>query len=518
MYPPATLPMNRTEAQTGGTSRSVAPRSTPLQHWLKIDALNRPTVYAQVYDGADLLSLNYWLGIIFSAGIATFGLIQDSPAVIIGAMLISPLMGPIMATGLGLAAGDLYLALKGILNLIVSVSLAVALSACIVWLLPFHSATAEILSRTDPTLLDLGIALFSGLAGSVVVGRAGGDGLTALPGVAIAVALMPPLCAVGFGFGSGLDTRIIGGAGLLFLTNLVAIISSAFAVFLLIGMNASELRTQMEKCREGEYLAKRLIGGRAGRVLTHSGSLGWRVLILVLLLGAIAVPLKTAFVQLTEEAAARRTVQEVVKGLLPARALVSQQVDVGRNSVAVHLFSTQEVSEERQRQAQQAIQKRTGRPTQFSISSVASQSQFTEMMDRLSAAPAPAPLAPPPPSLNDDRAALMKRMITALSAVWPTQVPLASFDISLNAQGVALEAEYESKVDLTPIALSLITKQLQAQLELPTLTLAAHRIPVPRNSVHAKPVAREPGRAHGIRNESGSRTNLSSVRESHHPE
>jgi uncharacterized hydrophobic protein (TIGR00271 family) len=512
--------MSRTEAQTGATSMSVAPRSTPLQHWLKIDALNRPSVYAQVYDGADLLSLNYWLGIIFSAGIATFGLIQDSPAVIIGAMLISPLMGPIMATGLGLAAGDLYLALKGILNLVASVTLAVALSACIVWLLPFHSATAEILSRTDPTLLDLGIALFSGLAGSVVVGRAGGDGLTALPGVAIAVALMPPLCAVGFGFGSSLNTRIIGGAGLLFLTNLVAIISSAFAVFLLIGMNASELRTQMEECREGEYLAKRLTGGRAGRVLTHSGSLGWRILVLVLLLGAIAFPLKTAFVQLTEEAAARRTVQEVVKGLLPARALVSQQVDVGRNSVAVHLFSTQEVSEQKQRQAQEAIQKRTGRPTQFSVSSVASQSQFAEMMDRISAAPTPARPAPlpPPPSLNDDRAALMKRVTAALSAVWPAQVPLASFDITLNAQAVTLDARYESKLDLTPIALGLITKQLQQQLKLPTLTLDAHRVPVPRKIVgQAKPVAREPERAHGIRNGSGSRTSPSSIPGPHPP-
>jgi uncharacterized hydrophobic protein (TIGR00271 family) len=488
--------MNSTSIQTGeigtgqGAAPAPAPRHTRLQQWLKIDPMNRPAVYAQVYGGADLLSLNYWLGIVFSAGIATFGLIQDSPAVIIGAMLISPLMGPIMATGLGLAVGDLYLALKAIFNLVASVTVAVALSGCIVWLLPFHSATTEILSRTNPTLLDLGIALFSGLAGSVVVGRAGGDGLTALPGVAIAVALMPPLCSVGFGFGSGLNTRIIGGAGLLFLTNLVAIITSAFAVFLLIGMNAGELGEQMTKSRDGEFLAKRLAKGRAHKVLIHSGSLGWRILVLVILMGATAIPLKTAFVQLTQEVAARSTVQQVVKGLLPPDALVSQQVDVGRNNIAVRLFSTQEVPEEKQLTAQQAIQRRSGRSTHLSVSSVASQSQLAEMMGRLSAPPPPAPLAPPPPSLEDVRTDLIKRLTPVLSGIWPAKAPLAGFDIAMSAQGVTLDAQYQSVRDLTPIALGLIAKQLQDQLQLPTLLLNARRVPVPRKRLTKKRPAR----------------------------
>ena len=165
---------------------------------------------------------------------------ESSPAVIIGAMLISPLMGPIMATGLALAVGDLYLGIKAVLNLSVSVTVSVAFSGFLVWLLPFHSATSEIISRTNPNLLDLGIALFSGLAGSIVVCRGGGDGVTALPGVAIAVALMPPLCVMGFGLGSGVNLEIMGGAGLLFLTNLVAIVASAFVVFLLVGMGAPE--------------------------------------------------------------------------------------------------------------------------------------------------------------------------------------------------------------------------------------------------------------------------------------
>lgn len=195
------------------TNRAAAEisRHTALQRWLRIDPLNRPRVYEQIYDTADFTDLHYWLGIVFSAGIATLGLVQNSPAVIIGAMLISPLMGPIMATGLGLAVGDFYLALKAIGILVASIVVAVGFSACIVWILPFHSETGEILARVNPTLLDLAIALFSGLAGSVVVGRTGGgSAATALPGVAIAVALMPPLCAMGFGMGSGWNTSIIG--------------------------------------------------------------------------------------------------------------------------------------------------------------------------------------------------------------------------------------------------------------------------------------------------------------------
>ena len=118
---------------------TAAPKLARLQHWLKIDPQQKPIVYAQVCDTAQLSSLNYWLEIVFSAGIAALGLVLNSPAVIIGGMLISPLMGPIMAAGLALAAGDLYLAVIAVANLVASVSLSVAFSAFIVWLLPFHS-------------------------------------------------------------------------------------------------------------------------------------------------------------------------------------------------------------------------------------------------------------------------------------------------------------------------------------------------------------------------------------------
>src|SRR5271165_6324016 len=96
----------------------VGPRR--LQNWLRLQAKAKPKIYDQLFEATEITSLSYWLGIFFSAGIATLGLVESSPAVIIGAMLISPLMGPIMAAGLALAVGDLYLGIKAVLNLITS--------------------------------------------------------------------------------------------------------------------------------------------------------------------------------------------------------------------------------------------------------------------------------------------------------------------------------------------------------------------------------------------------------------
>lgn len=456
-------------------------RQTALQRLLRIDPAQRPRVYEQVYASADFSSLNYWLGIMFSAGIATLGLVQNSPAVIIGAMLISPLMGPIMATGLGLAVGDFYLTLKAIGTLILSIVAAVGFSAFIVWILPFHSETGEILARIHPTLLDLGIALFSGLAGSVVVGRAGGgDGASALPGVAIAVALMPPLCTVGFGMGSGWSSQIMGGAGLLFLTNLVAIVSSAFLVFLLIGMNAKELAVAIERCRNGEQLAERLGQGRAAHALMHTSKLHWRFFALIGLLALVAVPLKRAFVQVTGEAIARNTVQEVVRNLVPSGALLSQQVEVDPTSISVRLFSTHQVSAEKQKQAEQMIHQRSGRSTTLTVASVASQSEVTRMMEKLSSAalPQPAPPAPAPLSVDQIRSSLVERVSPVLSAVWPGEAPLSGFAITADEKGATVDAQYEGDRDLGPIALGLITRELREKLAMPTLVLNASRLRV----------------------------------------
>ncbi|MDY6875367.1 MAG: DUF389 domain-containing protein [Chloroflexota bacterium] len=167
-----------------------------------------------------------------AAAIAALGLLLNSPAVIIGAMLVAPLMQAVIGLGLGVVQGDLHL-----LRLAVSATLRGALLAIAVGLLmglavPDGSPTAEMLNRTHPTLLDLGVALVSGAAGAYALCRKGVS--AALPGVAIAAALMPPLATVGLGLTMG-SGSIAGGALALFLTNLIAISAAGGLIFLWLG-------------------------------------------------------------------------------------------------------------------------------------------------------------------------------------------------------------------------------------------------------------------------------------------
>lgn len=354
-----------------------------LQRWLCIQANTKTKVYEQIFASTDISSLSYWLEIVLSSGIATLGLVENSPAVIIGAMLISPLMGPIMATGLALAVGDLYLGVKSAINLLISVAASIAFSGFLVWLLPFHSVTAEIVSRTNPSLLDLGIALFSGLAGSVVVSRGGTEGVTALPGVAIAVALMPPLCVMGYGLGSGVNAEIMGGAGLLFLTNLVAIVATAFLVFLLVGMNTQAVGKAMIAARGDEPMARMLSHGALARVLEAGGRLRWRVLVIVVLLGSIAFPLYKALLEVANEALARTEVQSALKRLLPSGDIASQQVTIGNGEVVIRLISTRQIPDSKVNEVRQDLARRTGLDVQLSVDAIASRSELVELMDRL---------------------------------------------------------------------------------------------------------------------------------------
>jgi uncharacterized hydrophobic protein (TIGR00271 family) len=454
-----------------------APR---LQRWLRLDSHGKPGIYGQIYAAAEMSSVHYWFEIVLSAGIATFGLVLNSPAVVIGAMLISPLMGPIMAAGLGLAVGDLYLTLKALVNLAASVGLAIGFSGLLVWVLPFHAATAQILSRTNPNLLDLGIALFSGLAGSIAVCRAGGgEGVTTLPGVAIAVALMPPLCTVGFGLGSGFDERIMGGAALLFLTNLVAIVTSAFLVFLLIGMNSGPVREQMEEVRRREHFAQKIRRGRLAWVLKTEGGVHWRIAMLVVLLGAVSVPLRSALIQLTEEGIARGAVQKQVGELAPHGTLVSERVEVGPHTIAVGLVTTRAVSGERVRQAEEAIERRAGRKADITVATVASQSEIERLTERLTApveVPAAAKPAVAPPTAAALQQELMNDVAAGLAKAWPTQPALAGFSVTSGQTGLTVNAQYVAAREMDTTAVGLIERDLAEDLKLPAVTLDAVRI------------------------------------------
>ncbi len=186
---------------------------------------DRLQIEAEIADGARISS-GYFALLFCSCGIAALGLLQSSAAVVIGAMLISPLMGPIMGMGMGVARLDARAFERAAVALALGAAVSVAASALIVWASPLKDVTPEILARTRPTLLDLVVAILSGIVGAYVL-------ITKRPGVvagvAIATALMPPLAVVGYGLATG-AWNMAGGASLLFLTNVVAILGAVFIV------------------------------------------------------------------------------------------------------------------------------------------------------------------------------------------------------------------------------------------------------------------------------------------------
>lgn len=219
-----------------------------------------------------------------SSAIATLGLLQNSTAVVIGAMLVSPLMGPIMAIGFGLAVFENHLLRRGAQTLLAGIVIGIVVAALIVWLTPVKAMTDELSARTSPTLLDLGVALVGGIAGvfSIVMRKA-----TVMVGVAIATALVPPLATVAYGLVLGLD-NVAGGAALLFLTNTAAIVAAAAAV---------------------------AIVSRFRPTLTPQQTMFQTVAILAAV-GLVAIPLAGGLKQIVEQASVQRLAQSELKALL----------------------------------------------------------------------------------------------------------------------------------------------------------------------------------------------------------
>ncbi len=171
--------------------------------------------------------------VILSCLIASLGLLLNSAAVIIGAMLIAPLMSPLMGFGVGLTQGNWRLMRTAAFTTLRGILLTLALAFLTGWLTPFNIPTSEMLSRGQPSLPDMAIALFSGMAGAYAMARK--DIPSALAGVAIAAALMPPLCTVGLGLAFG-DAALASGAFFLFIMNIVSISLAGAAVFLWLGV------------------------------------------------------------------------------------------------------------------------------------------------------------------------------------------------------------------------------------------------------------------------------------------
>lgn len=290
-----------TEQQIG----PVSSRHPFLRWWWRhvASSVDRPDVVTRVQEDAGW-SGHYVFMTLMSAGIAVLGLLLSSPAVVIGAMLISPLMGPIIGLGFALAIFDAAEIRRTLGALTMGVVLAIGFSAIVVLMSPLQTVTGEIAARTRPNLFDLLVALFSGLAGTyaMIRGRHG-----AIVGVAIATALMPPLAVIGFGLATA-NWTVFWGSSLLFLTNLMTIAVAAAILARIYGFAAN--------------LSPRQSGLQATLILTTFLALG--------------IPLALSLKQIAWETLASRQVRDVLADHFGDRSRLSDiSVDYDSDPIGV---------------------------------------------------------------------------------------------------------------------------------------------------------------------------------------
>jgi uncharacterized hydrophobic protein (TIGR00271 family) len=193
----------------------------------KLERDGRIDLFGRIETGAQG-GVDYVVMMMLSSSLASLGLIEGATAVVIGAMLVAPLMGPLIGAGLALVQGNIRFFRKSIGVTFIGIGIALAVSACIGLINPGFEPSLEIEARGTPDLFDLAIAFVSGMAAAYASGRPNVAGT--LAGVAIAAALVPPLAVVGIAFTNGMPW-LAGNAAVLLVTNLVAIILGAAIIF-----------------------------------------------------------------------------------------------------------------------------------------------------------------------------------------------------------------------------------------------------------------------------------------------
>ncbi|MCE5209050.1 MAG: DUF389 domain-containing protein [Chloroflexi bacterium] len=346
-------------------------------------------------------NFDFFLLVVLSCSIATLGLITDSPAVIIGAMLVAPLMSPIIGIGLASITGDTILLRNALSALLLGAAMAIALAALMTLVnnhLPFFSIQElpkEVLARTRPTPIDLIIALAGGIAAAYAVTQPNIS--AALPGVAIATALMPPLCTIGIGIALN-RWDVAGGATLLFVTNTITIAFAALLVFFLRGFS-SDFHTANHK------LPRNLI-------------------IAALLTAFLLVPLSYYSVKFFREASENREINTVVENEVSKLGNVELvELNTKRNgdnlNMVITIRTSASLSYEQVVNLQKAIVDEINRPVSLKISQV-----IAENLD---------PLIPPTPTLTPTQTLTSTPGPSPTATDTPTSTITASPTVTMTA-------------------------------------------------------------------------------------
>jgi uncharacterized hydrophobic protein (TIGR00271 family) len=255
----------------------------------------------------------YWLQLTIATMLATLGLALNSTAVVIGAMLIAPLMKPLVDLAMGLATGSAALALRATIRTLASIAVVVVVAALITWLLPFHEITSELEARTAPTLLDLAVAAACALAAAYATLRSDAEIATTAAGTSIGISLVPPLCACGYGLALG-DMEVSRGAALLFTANLSGILALSTIMFVCTGFARVDIR--QEEADTFDALEHRRVSERVGQAWTSLASKRLRPIARIvpplLLIAIVFFPLQRAVGEIQHRSVIRQAVSELL--------------------------------------------------------------------------------------------------------------------------------------------------------------------------------------------------------------
>ncbi len=404
----------------------------------------------------------YWIQLSLAAGIAILGLVLGSTAVVIGAMLVSPLMGPIVELGMGFAVGSSFLVIRSALRVVMSTVVVVVGTALFTMVLPFHEVTSEISSRTAPTALDLLVAVFCALTAAYTTVRRTSDTTAAAAGTAIGIALVPPLCVIGYGLGTG-DGRIAGGSALLFTANFSAILLLAVLAFLVLGydeVDAVALEEKFFSVRDtwidrvaggAETILERIFGSRYGMAA--------RVMVPLLFLVAVYFPLRTALDRVTWEVSARAAVQRILNEEVPGA--VQRTVSIDPDAIVVRLVVVGEAAEAvalEQRLATQFAAATGVLPT-VSVLAVAD----AAALGRASVPEPEAQALPELPPVEQARS----RLGAELNRVWPASAagPLAGWSLDVPPVGPPRVSVYHFGAPLGAAGEALVAAAMAPALE-----------------------------------------------------
>lgn len=429
---------------------------------LGVDERRRTETVVSMLENNRRRAPGYWIQLTLATGIATLGLVLSSTAVVIGAMLVSPLMGPILELGMGFAVGSAFLVLRAFLRVLISITVVVAGSALLTVSLPFHEVTSEIASRAAPTALDLLVAVFCALTAAYTTVRPASDTTSAAAGTAIGIALVPPLCATGFGIGTAAPA-VSSGAGLLFVANLSAILVFSVLSFFLLGYNqvnaekvehefAPERTTRVDAlATKGEAVLHRAFGSRYGVAV--------RFVIPLIFLAAVYVPLRAALNEVTWEVRARDAIRRIVAAEAPRAVQTSMTVERRSVSLRLVVVSSNDRAAELEESIRSRIRESTGISPEVSVTAVPDARMLMAVRNEKADAV----------SVSGEIATLQSRTASALQAAWPesTAGPLVGWSLALAESGAPTLTVLHLGAELGASGIELLARALAARTGAP---------------------------------------------------